>query len=165
MAYELIETVELASSASAIEFASIPQDATDLYLVLSARSSSGSISDVRINFNDDTSSNYSYTYVRAYNESPSSQNSSGQTTFTIGYAAGPNNGADTFGWIDLYISNYADGSPTSMSNNSGVIGSNDRLTQFQSARWNVSSGITKITLSCSDFVQYTSASLYKITAA
>ena len=61
--YEPIATTTLGSAAPSISFTSIPATYTDLRLVVSAIGAAASCY-VAIQFNNDTATNYSYTYIR-----------------------------------------------------------------------------------------------------
>ena len=80
--YVALDKVTLGSAASSVTFSSISQGYTDLILVCSISNTVGQ-SDVKINLNGDTSTNYSYTQLFGTGSSASSNQSTG-----IGWAAG-----------------------------------------------------------------------------
>ena len=61
--YEPIATTTLGSAAATVTFSSIPATYTDLVLIMSAKITSGGATNDRIQFNGDTSSNYSTTVL------------------------------------------------------------------------------------------------------
>ena len=69
--YEPIATTTLGSAASAITFNSIGAGYTDLRVVLVCQNASSTFS-VKLNFNNDTASNYSFTYLRGNGTAASS---------------------------------------------------------------------------------------------
>lgn len=80
--YTSIATQTLSSTASTITFSSIPSTYTDLVLVLiGGLTAAGS---VQIQYNSDTGSNYSSTYVYGYGTGYGSSRQSNQTKAEIG---------------------------------------------------------------------------------
>ena len=165
MAYSLIEKIEIgAGGASSIEFTSIPQDAVDLLLVVSARSNGGN-SVGYAQFNSDTGSNYSYLYLYGSGSSVSSASASSQTEM-YGFANNwSSTSASTFGNSSLYISNYTSSTAKAVFMN-GATENNATLNRnwLVAPRYSGTSPISSIqlTLPTDNFVQYSTASLYKI---
>ena len=159
MAYELIETIEVGSGgASSIEFTSIPQDGVDLVLKLSIRD--GGSNQYRIQFNGDTGSNYPYKLL--YGNGASVSNDSG-TNGPYDFMTTSSDTANTFANTSVYISNYTSAAYKSFSLDS--VTENNASTAYQAiqaATWNNTSAITSIKLSSVGAVQYSTASLYKI---
>jgi hypothetical protein len=87
--YTLIASTTIGSTGSSLTFSSIPQTYTDLVIVSNAlRGISGSGGDlVRLQFNGDTSSNYSWTQGYGNGSSAVSNNSTNQTQAFAGAAA------------------------------------------------------------------------------
>jgi hypothetical protein len=75
--YEPIATTTF-TSATNLEFTSIPGTYTDLYIVFDAIGSS--VTNLALQFNSDTASNYSYTYILGDGSSASSGRLSSQTS-------------------------------------------------------------------------------------
>jgi len=156
---ELIETVELASSASSITFSSIPQTYTDLCLVFSLRSDrSGNGDYVAFAFNGSTAG---FTSVGLYNFSTTIVT---QTDLDR-YATIPSAGSvsNTFGNGQTYISNYSGNTNKSFSTD-GVFGDGGNI---NASLWSNTAAITSIEFSPaigSTFNQYSIISLYGITA-
>jgi hypothetical protein len=171
--YTLISSVTVGSGGAAnIEFTSIPSTYTDLVVKLSARQSSSS-GVFRISFNDNNESVYSYRTLYGTGSSVGSQNASGVTSIDSGSAAANANWstttASTFSNYEIYIPNYAGSNTKSLSIDS-VVENNATLGYqlLQSALWNKTNAITKITLdpdSTETFVQYSTAYLYGISNA
>ena len=87
--YKPIATATANGSVSSITFSSISGSYTDLILVVSAKMATGT-EDLRIRFNSDTSTNYSWTYLSGNGTSAFSGRSSNQT-----YATG-----DAYGYLN-----------------------------------------------------------------
>ena len=99
---KLIETKTLASNASAVQFSSIPQDATDLYLTLSLRPTD-SQSVVLLSFNSNTTTaDYTFRYLIGSGSSVST----GLYERYAGTFVQGNWTANTFSNSSLYIPNY-----------------------------------------------------------
>jgi hypothetical protein len=159
----LVETKTLASAAAWIEFASIPQDATDLLVVVSARASSGGLADgVAIRFNV-VGTGYTARRLYGYNSSVASDdNATGD--FIIN---GPTSTSDTFSNTQFYIPNYA-GSINKSYSNEGVAETNatNVFIGMTAGQWSNTAAITSLRLSAestSNLVIGSMASLYKIT--
>ena len=163
---KLASTTVGAGGTSTITFSNIPQNYTDLKLVLSTRVSGGSNawSDHTYSFNGtSTSANVSSRVLYSTGTSALS------TTFTTAYfSIGEGNAgtASTFGNSELYIPNYTSSNNKSMLSD-GVSENNatSSLTQMQAALWSNTSAITSITItdiSSNNYVQYSTATLYGI---
>jgi hypothetical protein len=165
----LIETKTLGTAAASIEFTSIPQDFTDLMLLMSPRSTrnTGNLSDVYIQFNS-TTSGYSHRLLAGYDGSVSTDTRSGTTNKFYPFDAPQANWiANTFGNASIYIPNY------SGSTNKSV--SFDAVTERDSAAsgiwltaglWSNTAAITSIQFSIisgSNYEVGTTISLYGIT--
>jgi len=165
---ELIETVELASSASSITFSSIPQTYTDLVLLISARSDrSGEEEDVAyLTFNSSTS-NYSTISLQGTGSTVSSDTAGGVSNLLERLdIPGPLMTSNTFGNISLYISNYTKAQGKSVS--ADLVEENNATFARQRINaylWNDTAAITSITFSpIANFVTGSIISLYGITA-
>jgi hypothetical protein len=90
--YTPIASITLGATVTSVTFSSIPQTYTDLVLVVQAKTTS--TGDVRIRFNGDSGSNYSFTYLtgngtaassgRGTNDASALGNFNGQMTTTLG---------------------------------------------------------------------------------
>ena len=170
MAYELIETIEVgAGGAASIEFTGIPDDGTDLCILLSANTNydttpSGDY--YKIVINSDTGANYNQKFLWA--------DGSGVGTFTnagTNYARGGYIDTDNttpFGSAKIYISNYASSSAKSISHDTvSEANQTKAYSTLVAGNWTGTSAITSLAISPvqgSLFKQYSTASLYKITA-
>ena len=170
MTMTLVSTVTVGSGgAASIDFSSIPQTGTDLYLVTSIRGNSGlEFNTVSIKFNNDSSSAYSW---RRLLGNGSTASSSTQTTTTfMSFIAGNGAGgtSNVFSNSSYYLPNYAQSVVKSISFD-GVV-ENNHPTGYQvmhAGLWNSTAAITSISLlpsgSSTIFDQYSTASLYTIT--
>jgi len=169
MSYELIETIELTSSASSIEFTSIPQDGADLLCVVSGRSdrASGGVG-LLLNINNNTSGVYDYIRLQGNGSSVFSDSIVNNTFVYINALPNDDETANTFSSNALYFSNYTSSTIKSVSYDSVI--ENNATASFQelgAIGIDDTNGITSIKLtpsSSTNFVQYSTASLYKVTA-
>lgn len=167
---ELIQTVTVgAGGASEILFSSIPSTFTDLYLVCSLRSARATIGDdIVFRFNGDTGANYGW---RALLGTGSSTTSSANGAATVGYfgiCSASSSTSSTFGNQSLYIPNYTASTAKSASVDAVSEHNGTESYQFLTAnRWSGTDPINTIRVfsdTGNNFVQYSSASLYGITA-
>lgn len=98
--YEPIATTTLSSAAASVTFSSISGSYTDLVLIVNAKNTTGSQSPY-LQFNSDTGSNYSETYLRGDGTTASSGRDLSQTK---GYVAFLNN---EWGNAIINIQNYS----------------------------------------------------------
>ena len=162
----LIETVTVgAGGAASIEFTAIPQNGSDLILVISGRTArTGTTGNLQINVNSDTTaSNYSNRQLYANNGTVYSFSAN---EYPLPPLNASSTTANTFSSHSVYISNYTSSNAKSMSletvteNNSSAVAQD-----LQAATWSGTSAITSIQLkeyASFNFDQYTTASLYKI---
>ena len=162
MGYQLIETIEVgAGGAASIEFTGIPQDAVDLVVKISSRLSDNvTVNYVRLN---GSTSNHSYRELDG-NGSGASSNFGGGFQVATGFSGAP---SSTFSSASIYISNYSSSLAKSMSADSV----NENNGTFANARmiaglYNDTASITslKLVAGSGNYVEYSTASLYKITA-
>lgn len=171
-AFELITTVTVGSGgASSIDFTSIPGTYTDLLIDYSLRVTlSGGpyhFSDCAVRFNGDTGANYNNLTLRAREGSIGSGGSTTATIIPLYEASAGNATTNSFGSGQLYITNYAGSNYKATSLDGGSETNNSTLVQlgFVSGLWKSTSAITSIKLydqNATNFVQYSSASLYGI---
>ena len=100
-AYEVISTQTLGSAASSVTFSSIPQTYTDLVLVVSHDVTADAISGVQ--FNGDTASNYSASYVWGNGTNAYSGRETGAASAFAFYAAA----ASGFATAIIQVMNYS----------------------------------------------------------
>lgn len=157
----LVSTVTVgAGGAASIAFSSIPQTATDLYLVVSSRANgTGDFLNMTLN---GSSASFSGKYLGTNVSSVFSG-----TNIIIGFTNPPGHTANTFASSDVYIPNYAGSTNKAFSTNS--VQENNATTDWMfinAGLWSNTAAITSlsVTLTGTDnFVQYSTASLYTIT--
>jgi len=165
--YVLLERIELNDSAASVTFSNIPQTGyTDLKVVMSVRATrSGAVTDImNVSFNG-TSTNESSRRLEGNGSSASSASNS----LLLAYQASSTDAtANTFGNAEFYIPNYTSSNFKSASND-GVSENNGTTAYagFAANLWSNTAAITSITFTPdagSDFVQYSSFSLYGLAA-
>lgn len=165
--YTLIQTYTLGSSAASFDFTSIPATYTDLCLKLSARTDRAGtgIDSALVQFNgDSTSANYSIRRLYGNGATATSD-----TTLSGAFTDASTATASTFGNSEVYIPN-AFGSTAKSYSIEGTQESNNTTAyvHFTAGKWTGTSAISSIKLvseTGSNFVQYSSASLYGILKA
>jgi len=162
---KLIESKTLATAAASIEFTSIPQDGTDLVLVISARTNRSTDVDDGMNISlNSSTTGFSTRFLYGYGTTVAS----GTDTRWIG-SANSNGGStsNTFNNSSIYFTNYTAAtnksySIDSVSENNGTLA----LLGIWAGLWSNTAAITSITISPitgPNFVAGTMMSLYKIT--
>lgn len=159
---ELISTVTVgAGGAASIDFTSIPQDGTDLLVVVSARHNNATYGDTNITFNN-SGTGYSarLLYADAINGGAKS------TTGIYAFTTPSDYTANTFGNLQIYVPNYA-GSTNKSFSVDGVTENNatGAWSAIHAALWSNTAAITSLKIAPYSglFAQYSTASLYKIT--
>ena len=164
MGMQLIETIEVgAGGAASIEFTSIPQDGVDLVLVISSRTDSASISsNMKLTLNGATTGYNAVALIAS-----TAVVSATSTSPVFQYATGSSATANTFSSNQIYLSNYASTASKSWSVET-TVENNAADGGFRGivANSGPSTAVTSIEISAqtATFVQYSTASLYKITA-
>lgn len=169
MGKQLIQRIELGSAQAAIEFTSIPQTFTDLYIVCSLRGQDSVAfwQNAKITFNNNAA-NYSWKFLVSSGEfgveSGSGNNQSAFQGFYTPYAQSTSN---TFSNGEIYIPNYR--------SNTNKLVSYDSVTEHNGTQamraivagiWANTSAITSVKLEPAfgtNWVQFSSASLYGFT--
>ena len=160
--YVKIASYSATGTVSSIDFSSIPSTYTDLLLKVCARTDRGSVNDIMLlAFNGSTSS-FSSRYLEGNGSSAGSYTDQPRG---FGNAAGANATSSTFGNSELYIPNYA--GSTNKSYSGDGVEENNATSAFSSlfaGLWSNTSAINQITIygNGSNFVQYTTATLYGI---
>lgn len=166
--YELIAHQKLESTASTITFSNIPQIYTDLYLVVSARSTrtdQGPRSVLAVQFNGVTTG---YSYRRLFGIptlATGSDSGSGADSFLLGYQSSNATTANTFGNASLYIPNYTASQNKVGSSDSVGEGNESQVgLAIQANVWSNTAAITSLTIYDPSFnlVQNSSATLYGV---
>lgn len=141
-----------------ITFTSIPATYDDLVILLSGRSSSTPAEGMYIAFNGSTS-NFSGRYLIG----DGANAASGVLARYVGSIFGAVGTASTFNNTQIYIPNYRTTSNKSFSVDN--VAENNATTGFQNliaGLWADSSAITSVSISCTGFVQHSTAVLYGI---
>lgn len=163
-AITLIESKTLVSSTDGIEFTSIPQDGTDLYVLASVRAANGGTFDnLELTLNG-SGSNFSKRFLYG-------SGSGGGIGFTgsdghIGYTAANTSTANTFGNHSIYITNYTSSLTKTITTDS--VSENNATEAFQSIFanfWNNTAAITslRVRTNGASMAAGCTISLYKIT--
>ena len=115
--YTLISSNVLSSSAASVSFSAIPSTFTDLVLRISARASNASANNnLRMEFNSDTSTNYSEINVRGNGSAAATTLVSSQSKLVEALNVNADSAtANTFGSLELYFPNYASSTNKPMS--------------------------------------------------
>jgi hypothetical protein len=165
----LIETKTLGTAAASIEFTSIPQDATDLLVTMSVRSTRnvGNVSDVYMAFNG-ISTGYSVRRLYGDGSTTGSDTGGGVTNrFYLFDTSQATMTANTFGNASVYIPNYTAAVNKSISVDS--VGENNATLSVQyltAGLWSNTAAITSVLFTIAsgfNFAADSSISLYKIT--
>lgn len=164
--YSKIATVTVGSGGTtSIDFLAIPQNYTDLLLVLSMRGDSANVErNFYVSFNKVTT-NRSSRYLEG-NGATASSGTIASNMYAGVYPSGSST-ANTFGNTQIYIPNYTSsnyksfGADAVMENNSGT-----SYMDLTASLWSNTSAITSITIpaEAGNFVQYSTATLYGIKA-
>ncbi len=159
-----IQTVTVGSGGAAnIEFTSIPQTYTDLYVVTSLRVSSTDITSL-VYFNNSTSS---YTRRVLYGDGSSATSASASDAGVL-WTNTSSNTTSTFGSATIYVPNYTGSNNKSASVD--FVTENNATTAYAAINaflWSNSSAITSIKLvpNSGTYVQYSTATLYGVTSS
>jgi hypothetical protein len=163
----LIETKTLGAAAASIEFTSIPQDGTDLVLLMSGRTTRTNALDwIQMEFNTITS-DYS---MRGLFGNGSATGSFTETKIFLPIG-GNTATANTFGNSTFYIPNYTGSTNKSVSGDgvseNNATGVNSVSDYIIAGLWSNTAAITSIKLfpftAAEDFVAGSTVSLYKVT--
>jgi len=144
--YTIVEAKTLGSSTASVTFTSIPATYTDLCILMSARSTTGS-PDSEISEINGSSANLEGKWFFGENGSVTSGSYSGNVVL-VGLPKSTNT-ASTFGNVQIYISNYTGSqhksiSIDSVSENNAA---NEAFTTFATGLWSNTSAITSVKLS------------------
>jgi len=160
---QLIERVELDSSAASITFSSIPQTFAHLEIVLSGRNLHSSVTSYfTLSFNASTAN---FAIVGLFGDGSSASSFTSPSNFGS-EVAGANATSNTFSNIKMLISNYTSSANKSFTTD-GVAENNATLAQqtITAGLWSDTSAITSTTLTSAiaNFDAGASVSLYGIT--
>jgi hypothetical protein len=170
-----IQTYTLSASAASVTFSNIPQNYTDLKVVISARStqtgSNYGVSDISMRFNNNTESVYSIKGLSGTGSAASSFGFSGENIITYAaFGAGNDATANTFGNTELYIPNYTSTNAKSVSIDTvSETNANASLMRINAALWNPSTqaainriDLYALTSTSSSFLSGSTFTLYGI---
>lgn len=165
MTMTLISTTTVGSGGAAnITISSIPQTYTDIYLVVSGRSTRNGEDQIQIAFNGSSSG---YTQRSLYASGSSAASLSG-TSLWANAICDASQTANTFSNGDFYIANYTSSLNKTVSMNS-ISANNASSSSYRfitAGIWANSSAINSFVLTClngGNFVENSSVSLYGIT--
>jgi len=161
---KLAEVTVGAGGSSTITFNNIPQNYTDLKVVMSIRDTYAAVSAAAFVSINGTTSSQSSKYAQGSGSSAVSGNLPSNTL--VGLNTGANATANTFSNIDLYISNYASSNNKSYSADS-VTENNatEAYANIIAGLWSNVTAITSLTFTCGSlFTQYSTATLYGVKA-
>lgn len=164
---QLIETVTVgAGGQTSIEFTGIPQDGGDLVLLTSTRMNGANR--YRITFNSNSTNVYSDIRLYGNGSNAYSEGLAGQTSAFGSYSNNSGSTANSFTSTSLVFTNYTSSNPKSFSGD-GAYENNDTfgLVVLSAGITSASAAIASMKLIPDDsasFDQYSTASLYKITA-
>lgn len=163
--YVPIQTITLTGTASSIDFVNIPQNYTDLKLLISSRNNdAGFFGNILLTINDSVSS-YTNTFLQANGSSIGG----GQVAQMIGDMNTSATTSNLFNNIEVYIPNYSGSTYKFFSADSiGENNGSQAYIMLMANTWAVTSAITKISLTNRNggvsFVANTSVTLYGIGA-
>jgi hypothetical protein len=160
----LIESKTLGTAAAQIEFTSIPQDGTDLVVLISCRSDRSAGADtISMKLNGSTA-NFT---TRILEGNGSSAYSDSTSTSPIGYVPAATGTSNTFGSVRIYLPNYAGATNKSyFSDSVQEANTTAGVQQLFAGLWSQTAAITSLTiypLAGPNFVAGSIISLYKIT--
>ena len=159
--FESIQTVTLGSAASSVSFTSIPSTYKHLQIRFIANNASNS--DVKAQFNGDTTSNYARHYLYGDGSSAAAGANAGDNAMSFGYV--PNATANIFGAGIIDILDYAN---TNKYKTARSLAGNDKngsgLIVLYSSLWQSTSAVTSISMfpGAGNFNQYSSFALYGV---
>lgn len=171
--YTLISSVTVGSGgASSINFTSIPSTYTDLCIKLSARGTLGggiTWQNLRLRFNGDSGSNYSYRLLATLSGSVLSASET-STYLRYSYGNYADSTASTFSNAEYYITNYTSSNNKSISYDSVVENNSSSVyaLAITAGLWSNSAALSSIAITPDaggDWAQYSTAYLYGISNA
>jgi hypothetical protein len=167
MGYQLIETIEVGSGgAASIEFTGIPQDGVDLQILLSGQVLTGGMN-IDIRFNNNSASVYGWKRLLGTGSAASGATNASSNRFILQATGNPSSWG-AFSNASIYISNYAGNTNKSVSidavNENNSSGAFQELYAAQFSNTSAVSSIQLIGDGGNNMAQFTTASLYKVTA-
>jgi hypothetical protein len=143
MTMTLIETKTVGTATNTLQFTSIPQTYTDLYITLSVRTSiADNIGYTTLRVNNNTS-NWTTRHLQGNSSAAAGGSSSSAPDF---FGSGGNTTADTFGSGTVYIPNYTGSTNKSLSidfvSENNATGAFSAMQRIVTALWSNSAPIT-----------------------
>ena len=157
-----------AGGAASIEFTGIPQDADDLLVLVSGRATNSGGDGVYVQVNNNTSSIYSGIYLRGTGSAASSFSLASQSSFLANGMGGTSYTANSYNSTAIYFPNYKSSANKSVSVDGVTEQNATAAVQYVVAGLiATTSAISSIKLlaGSTNYEQYSTASLYKITKA
>lgn len=164
---KLIETKTVGTATNTLQFTSIPQTFTDLYIVLSVRTTiADNLGYTTLRVNNSTSN-----WTTRFLQGNSSGTSSGSTTTAPDFfGSGGNTTSNTFGNGSVYIPNYTGSTNKSLSidfvSENNASGAFSAIQRIVAALWSSSSAITSFEVvadGSTNLAVGTTVSIYGIT--
>ena len=142
--YKLITTNTLSSAAATVTFSSIPATYTDLIIVSSAANTGGNANGLAMQFNSDTATNYSKTYL--YGDTTSVVSGRGTSQTNISISNMPISSTGVFGAGVANIQNYSNTTTYKTIVSRGGGANTGNLVIAYAGLWRSTAAITTITL-------------------
>ena len=161
LTYEPIATTTLSSATTTITFSSIPSSYTDLRIVIVPKISNGT-GWTTLQFNGDTGTNYSVTYITGNGSTASSSRLTSQSNIYVGYNSNASAGY-TFNTVDVF--SYTGSTFKTVLNTNSDDQNGSGFVRRIVGLWRNTNAITSIELKNSQFNADTTATLYGIKAA
>jgi hypothetical protein len=163
-AFELIETINGTGSSSSITFSSIPSTYKHLRVRFAAVMTSANQNTLRMRFNGDTGSNYSYHGMIGYSSSPYAAPTGTSTAFmniSPGYV-----GLQNYPYVGIIdVLNYIDTNTYKTAKTlSGtmMLNNNSYELQLMSGNWRSTSAVTSLTLLDSGGTNFSTATRFSL---
>jgi hypothetical protein len=167
MTMKLIETKTLVANALSIEFTSIPQDGTDLFIVCSLRQVNSAVSALNLSFNGVGGTSYSDRRLEGTGSTTATGTRTSQAVIRTTGIVGSGQTANTFSSVQYYIQNYS-GSTNKLVSIDAVTENNgtEAFQELTAGLFSNTGAITSVLFTSnagSNFVSGSTISLYKIT--
>jgi hypothetical protein len=153
-----IQTYTLGSTSTSVTFSNIPQNYTDLKLVVSARSSATPAEGMYVSFNGSASS-----FTGKYLLGDGTNATSGSLAQYVGSIFGAVGTSNVFNNTEIYVPNYTSSNNKSFSVDN--VAESNGTTGYQNiiaGLWSNTAAITSITLTCTGFLTNSTFTLYGI---
>jgi len=170
MTMTLIETKTVSTAVATVEFVSIPQDGTDLVILISCRANAGGggLADIQVKLNGATTG-YSDRFLSGTLGAVESGTRTNAHITLVGMANGSGSTSNTFGNSTMYIPNYSGATNKSVSSDgTGENNSTDSRQTIEASLFSNTAAITSVSFALDsgglqNFAVGSVISLYKIT--